>query len=213
MIQNRARALIQILGTLGVLGWVPGNGLKTALLVALWGLTWGHVRRGTLAVFFMCVLLFTTMDALAVRRGVFVFAQPNVWGLPIWETLMWAFFTYHFHHMIRGASPRFDVRVLPLAVLFSMCFGIFHTHLPLLIATGSVVALSLLLFHDPLDLIYAGYAVVVGTAVEYLGVARGLWHYPGSPPGGVPFWYIPMWGGIGLYMRRLGLPLDEKLSA
>ncbi len=125
---------------------------------------------------------------------------------------MWAFFTYHFHHMIQGTVPRFEARAIPLAVLFSACFGFFHTHLPLLAATGTVVALSLLLFHEPLDLLYAGYAVAVGTAVEYLGVTRGLWHYPGAPPGGVPFWFIPMWGGIGLYMRRLGLPLEANIS-
>lgn len=210
--KDKKRAALQILGTLIILGWIPGNLLKLALLILVWILTWGPLRRGFLVLFTLCIFLFTAMDALAVRRGVFVFSRPDIGGLPLWEPLMWAFFTYHFHHMIQGPPPKFDLRVLPMAVLFSACFGLFQTPHILLIATGTTLALSLLLFHETYDVIYTGYAVLVGTAVEFVGVARGLWHYPDAPVGGVPFWYIPLWGSIGLYMRRMGLPLAERIS-
>ena len=31
--------------------------------------------------------------------------------------------------------------------------------------------------------------------------------HPNDPPGGVALWFIPMWGGIALALRRLVLPL------
>jgi len=41
-------------------------------------------------------------------------------------------------------------------------------------------------------------------------VHSGQWGYPGNPPGGVPLWFITMWGGIGLFMRRLIVPILER---
>ena len=57
-----------------------------------------------------------------------------------------------------------------------------------------------------LDLAYAGHMVVLGALVEYTGVHAGQWFYPIDVPGGVPPWFVTMWGGIGLFFRRLVLP-------
>jgi hypothetical protein len=65
-------------------------------------------------------------------------------------------------------------------------------------------------FHDVHDLAYAGYMILLGAAVEYAGVYAGLWSYPGDPSGGVPLWFITMWGGVGLFLRRLALPIVSK---
>jgi hypothetical protein len=51
--------------------------------------------------------------------------------------------------------------------------------------------------------------VLLGAVVEYTGVNAGQWSYPGDVPGGVPLWFATMWGGIGLFFRRLILPLVE----
>ena len=69
------------------------------------------------------------------------------------------------------------------------------------------LALALGFFHERQDLIYLGYMAVVGALVEYCGVWSGQWHYPGDSFGGVPLWFATMWGGIGLFTRRLILPL------
>jgi hypothetical protein len=67
-------------------------------------------------------------------------------------------------------------------------------------------------FHEKLDLAYAGYMILVGALIEYTGVWSAQWGYPGSPPGGVPLWFITMWGGVGLFTRRLVLPILRRYS-
>ena len=36
---------------------------------------------------------------------------------------------------------------------------------------------------------------------------------PGDPPGGVPLWFITLWGGVGLFLWRLALPLLRRFGA
>jgi hypothetical protein len=47
----------------------------------------------------------------------------------------------------------------------------------------------------------------LGALIEYVDVWTGQWHYPGHPYGGVPLWFVTMWAGVGLFARRLILPL------
>jgi hypothetical protein len=51
---------------------------------------------------------------------------------------------------------------------------------------------------------------VLGALIEYTGVWTGQWHYPGRHLGGVPLWFLPMWAGVGLFTRRLVLPLSRS---
>jgi hypothetical protein len=102
--------------------------------------------------------------------------------------------------------PRQTARALALAALFSTPF-LLLTDPTLLFASSTVLLLgALILFHEPLDLAYAGYMILVGVLWEYTGVLSGQWIYPASPLLGVPLWFAPMFGGIGLFARRLVLP-------
>ena len=78
----------------------------------------------------------------------------------------------------------------------------------LLVVTSALLLVGLFLFHKPLDLAHTGYLILLGAAIEYTGVyGGGQWHYPDDPVGGVPFWFIDLWGDVGLFMRRLILPI------
>jgi len=79
--------------------------------------------------------------------------------------------------------------------------------------TGIILAVALAAFHQRLDLAYAGYMILVGALVEYTGVWSGQWGYPGDPPGGVPLWFLTMWGGVGLFTRRLVVPLLHRYAS
>jgi uncharacterized membrane protein YoaT (DUF817 family) len=91
-----------------------------------------------------------------------------------------------------------------------LCFATIGDATLLLLASAAVLAVALALFHESRDLAYTGYMILIGTLFEYAGVHSGLWSYPGDPSGGVPLWFATMWGGVGLFLRRLALPLVAK---
>jgi hypothetical protein len=148
------------------------------------------------------------MDILAVRQGVFRFWHPDLAGLPIWEYFMWGFYVIHVLRMLDGPSPSGSLwLVLILGILFALPFSLLADPVSLLSASGVALALALFFFHGRWDLLYVGYTLIVGAAVEYTGVWSGQWGYPADPAGGVPLWFVTMWAGIGLFIRRLALPM------
>ena len=78
------------------------------------------------------------------------------------------------------------------------------------IAASAALAACFALFHNRMDWAYAVYMAALGAVIEYVGVGTGQWHYPGYPYSGVPLWSFTMWAGIGLFTRRLLLPLVHE---
>lgn len=202
---------LQLLLTLGILAWVPGGWAKLAGFLVVWAATFRRLSRRELAAYVAVCLLFVVMDIMAVREGVFAFCFPDYLGLPVWEFVIWGFYVLHTLRMLKGPAPRAPLwRALLLAVAFAVPFASLSDPSMLLLASGMVLALSLACFHARDDLIYGGYMIALGALFEYTGVAAGQWSYPGDPPGGVPLWFATMWGGIGLFTRRLVLPLVRE---
>jgi uncharacterized membrane protein YoaT (DUF817 family) len=113
--------------------------------------------------------------------------------------------------LLGGPIPQSNrALVWTLALLFAAAFATITDPALLLAVTAAVLLVALGFFHQAHDLAYFGYMVVLGAAVEYAGVYAGLWSYPGDPPGGVPLWFITMWGGVGLFLRRLALPIVAR---
>lgn len=178
-------------------------------MVVIWAIGFGRLSLTEVATVGLADLLFVVMDEGALRQGVFLFRQPDVIGLPIYEFFMWGFYILHLTRFLDGpqANPR---RILPafgLAAAFSLCFSAVPDPALLAAAAGGVLAVSLVLFHEPLDLAYTSYMCAMGALVEYVGVGTGQWSYPHAPGGGVPLWSFAMWAGIGLFSRRLLVPL------
>lgn len=205
--------LLQIPATLGILAWIPGNPGKLLALVLVWVVTF---RRWSLqeAIFFLAVcLFFTGMNAASLSQGIFSFSDPDVLGMPIYELFMWGFYLLHTRRLLGGPAPEGRrLTVWVLALLYSAAFAAIPDTSLLLAVTATLLAIGLILFHEPLDLAYTGYLILLGAAIEYTGVHSGQWHYPGDPPGGVPFWFITLWGGVGLFLRRLVLPILARFE-
>jgi len=207
---GRHRALLlQLLGTVLALGWIPGNGAKLAVMVFVWIVGFGRLSWSEVAAFGLINLVFIGMDEGALRNGIFVFANPNFFGLPIYEFFMWG---YYILHLIRffgdpGANPRRVILAIALTGVFSLCFSVITDPTLLAVAAGAALTMSFVAFHEPMDFAFAGYMAALGALVEYVGVGTGQWYYPDSPYGGVPSWSFVMWGGIGLFSRRLLAPL------
>ena len=199
---------LQLIATLAILAFVPGNSWKLICFVAIWIVTTRRISLKELACYIGVCILFSVMDIMAVRQRVFSFSHPDIAGLPIWEFFMWGFFVLHTLRMLNGPpSATKPLGVLPLAIVMALPFMIITEQGWLLIAATAALAFGLIFFHERDDLKYVGYMVLVGALFEYTGVWSNQWGYPGNPPGGVPFWFVAMWGGVGLYARRLLSPL------
>jgi hypothetical protein len=205
---RRRAALLQLLGTVIVLGWVPGNGVKLAVMVLIWVIGFGPISLAELTIAGLVNLLFIVMDEGALRQGIFLFRHPDALGLPVYEFFMWGFYILNAIRFLDGpeAQPRRMLWALGLAMVFSLCFSVFTDPTLLAVAAIAVLAASLALFHEPMDLAFTVYLAAVGALVEYVGVGTGQWSYPHAPAGGVPVWSFAMWGGIGLFCRRLLVP-------
>ena len=204
---ERLRMLAQIAGSAAILAFAPGNVTKLVAFVIWWAVTFRRLSRRELVAGGAAMLLFTVMDVLTLRQGIFRFNDPDFLLMPCYEPLLWGYLLLHTMRMVGGeVPPRQTARTLALAALFSAPF-LLLTNPTLLFASSTALLLgALALFHEPRDLAYAGYMILVGVLWEHTGVWSGQWSYPGSPFLGVPLWFAPMFGGIGLFARRLVLP-------
>lgn len=206
----RARqAMLQVAVTLTVLAWVPGSATKATVLLALWAMLFAPLRRVEMWMVVGVCLFFTGMNASALKQGIFQFLEPDVLGMPVYELFMWGFYLLHVYRFwgdaARDTKPRTRLAWV-LGLVFAAAFSVITDQSLLFVVTAGLLVVSLAFFHDRLDLAYAGHMVLLGALIEYVGVHSGQWSYPVDVPGGVPPWFITMWGGIGLFFRRLVLP-------
>lgn len=206
--------LLQVPVVLAIIAWVPGNTGKLAALLVLWVATFRKPSKQEAIFFLLVCVFFTAMNAASLKQGIFAFTFPDIWGMPVYELFMWGFYLLHLHRLLGGPAPHSNPFVVwGLALMYAAAFAAIADGDVLLVVTGALLLVGLVLFHEPMDLAYTGYLILLGAAIEYTGVHSGQWHYPGNPIGGVPFWFITMWGGVGLFQRRLILPMLRRNEA
>lgn len=213
---NRILLSLQLAGTLVILAFVPGNVGKLLAFLVLWSLTFKSVSKREMVFYLIICSIFTFMNALSLKQGIFVFKNPDILGMPFYELFMWGFYLLHTARLINGSIPKSQNKQIGiLALLFSAAFGIISDQSMLLYATAGLVGTCLLLHHEKLDLLYVFYMIALGALIEYTGVWTDQWAYPGKPIGGVPLWFITLWGGVGFFLRRLALPMiySSKLES
>jgi hypothetical protein len=196
--------LAQLGATLVILAWAPGNLLKTFLFLALWGVTFYPLSRRELVFYGAVSAFFAGLDIMSVSHGVFLFHHPDFLGLPLFEFFMWGFYLLHGFRMLRGPVPRNELPiVIGLTALFAVPFVTISDQRLLTWAAGGALIIALGRYHHPWDLAYVAFFILLGTVVESVGVVSGNWVYPGDPSFGIPLWFAIMWGGVGLFARRL----------
>ncbi|MDH4099366.1 MAG: hypothetical protein OEV28_02175 [Nitrospirota bacterium] len=176
-------------------------------------MTFKRISREEAILFFIACIFFTIMNALSLKQGVFIFNHPDFLGMPWYELAMWGFYLVHTWRMVDGPLPTGPRTKAGLVALgYVVAFSVISDQHILLLVTAILLALGLFFFHERLDIAYTGYMVFLGATIEYTGVLSGEWHYPGDPWGGVPLWFITLWGGVGLLLRRLALPVLTSSS-
>lgn len=198
----------QLLATAAILAWIPDNFAKLAAMAAIWGLCFRCVTGRELIMMAAVNVIFISMNLAALHRGIFAFNHPDFLGMPVYECLMWGFYTLHVIRFLDGPSPHSPIILAAAAAAaFALPFATIAEPLLLLLISAAVLAAAIALFHEKMDLAYAAYMAAIGALIEHVGVATGQWHYPGQPWGDVPPWFLTMWAGVGLFTRRLVLPL------
>ena len=192
---------------MAIIAFVPTNMGKTMSLLVLWGATFGRIGPKELALFIGVCGFFTVMNAMSLAQGIFSFSAPDFLGMPVYEFFMWGFYVLHTKRLLGDEAPSPSRAAWALAVAYAIAFASIKDAQLLLFVTGALLTVGVILFHTPRDLAFLGYMVLLGAAVEYTGVWSGQWVYPGAPVGGVPPWFVTLWGGVGLFFHRLILPL------
>lgn len=212
--RNRlALYIAQVPATALVLAFLPSNLGKLMVLLIVWALTFRRVRRKEFAFLLVICGFFTGMNAISLDQGIFSFARPDVLGMPYYELAMWGFYVLHTMRVVNGPpAPWPTGTVWILALSYSVTFATIHDPILLLLASGALLCIALVRFHERHDFYYTGYMIALGAVIEYTGVLSGEWYYPGSPLGGVPWWFITLWGGVGLLLRRLALPVLARFD-
>lgn len=206
-VQDRPLLVAQLLGTLAIIAFLPGNAAKAGALLVLWAATFRRIefKEAVLVVGVCC--FFTVMNAMSLAQGIFSFTAPDVLGMPVYELFMWGFYILHTKRMLGDAPPAPSRVAWGLALAYSAAFAAIKDAQVLLMVTGTLLAIAVFLFHTRRDLAFLGYMVLLGALIEYTGVGSGQWTYPGAPLGGVPLWFVTLWGGVGLFFHRLILPI------
>ena len=205
---------VQLLGTLLILAFVPTNLGKAAAFLVLWAFTFRRLSMPEAVFGASICVFFTAMNAATLQQGVFAFTDPDFLGMPVYELFMWGFYLLHVRRVIGGSAPG-DQRPLfiwILAALYAAAFGLISDPQWLFWATATLLLVGLARHHTRRDFAFVGYMILLGALIEYVGVHSGHWYYPDDPPGGVPVWFVTLWGGVGFFLHRLALPLIERFE-
>lgn len=200
-------SFLQLMGTLVILFSPLSNLNKTMALLIFWLITFFPINVVELLLFISINIVFSVIDIMSIQKGIFFFNHPDIFGLPYYEFFMWGFYILHSTRVL-GVSflPVTKIQVIAwliLVILYSLAFSHFVNSNTLLIATSSIICIFLSFFHAKQDWLYLAYFIFMGTLFEYLGVGFGEWGYPNPPWGGVAFWYVTLWGGVGVFAHRL----------
>ena len=211
----RAAVAASLALTLAQISTIETSLLLAVMLPVQWALVFHPIERREWAVFALVGPFFVAQNYVALRAGAFAFRQQDFLLMPWHEPVLWMGWYLHLVRFV-GQPPQ-AVRLhwtawagLLVTVIAFSAFGGDTSALNLATAVSSVVLLAL--FHSPADLEYGLCAVAMGLAVEVVGVASGLWTYPGAGSlAPIPFWSVPMWLSVGLLGRRFVVPLAEWL--
>ena len=202
--------IAQLLATAAVLAWVPGNAAKLATMLLVWAIGFGRITWAELALMIFVDVIFIPMDIATLKQGAFRFTAPDLLGLPYYEFLIWGFYVLNAIRFLGPDAPQGSLaRAIGWVVLFALPFSFIQDYRLLFAVSGVVLAIGVGFFHERRDVAFITYMMAMGAVIEYTGVRSGQWVYDGPTLGGVPLWFTTMWGGVGLFVHRLGLPLMQ----
>ena len=117
--RQRGLMLLQLAGSAAILGFLPGNVFKAVAFLAWWAVTFRKITRRELIFYLVALVLFSVLDYLTLRQGIFRFDHPDFLLMPCYEPLLWGYLLLHTVHMVDGPIPR---RRTSLGLAFTIAF-------------------------------------------------------------------------------------------
>jgi hypothetical protein len=206
--------ILQLLLTFCILALPIVAGIKVAILLFLWLLTFIKITKKELFIFLAINSIFILSDIGAIKNGFFSFNEHDIGVLPYYELFMWGFYLLHAHRMLAGPYPKkSEKKVFILALLFTLTFILNPPGHGVLLLSGFILLISLYYFHNKADVRYILYLIVIGLIVEWIGLKYNLWQYSTNNYFLIITQIMIMWGASGLYFRRLAGPYIDNRNA
>ena len=209
----------------GITIWWDSMLLSSILVytITLLTIVFFHSKEDT--IFFMyAALLGTFVEIVAIYYGVWKYENPAFLGIPYWTPPIWgylfligrrlrdSFFKLthtEIHYFLPPTLPRFskivsyDIGMYVFATVLTILF--WEYNLVLILTFILLLIINVIKFHRPSDIFFIVSAGVIGSIIDIVCNAGGVWSYANPS-----FFKIPMWAPfgyafLGLIFRRLSV--------
>lgn len=189
------------------------------VLLACTGIALFH-SRDDISFFIGGLLLGGLGEIVATHFGVWNYAQPDLWNIPLWIPVMWGL-TFMLIRRIRNTVFRLlhrhllEKKPLPSKAFFMKIYdvGTYLLVVTLVIAlwqdslvlTGILTLLciiNLAKFHHLHDVFIVIFVGIIGVIADFYAVTFGLWAYANPTFFGQPLWVLPLYALFGLITVR-----------
>jgi len=212
---NKIKYILCLIVTLTIIYFIKHTLIIIPLLLILWYLVFKPFTTEDIFVFLIAVIYIIPQNYIGLKSGIMFFKNQDFLLMPYYEPLMWGFYYIFLKRFIN--EPQNDLK-LSYKILFTLfltasLFSYFFSYPSYLFATSIIlVFILLLLFHEKYDLYYMAITLFLGFIIELFGVQTELWYYPKVNLLKIPYWFSAMWICVGLFCRRLVIPLAKYLS-
>lgn len=199
--------IIQLLITVLIFCFFPEGLSKPIALLTWWLISFEKISKQELLLFIVCAMSFSLLNFPAIQKGVFVFQEQNLVGMPFYEYIMWGFYIlFGYKHLPLNAYTKIEWHTWVVILFFIIFFfGFSENVLFKTIFTSLILFGALLIYRTKKDVYAVLFFMILGIVIEFSGVYFKQWSYPDlhMTVVGVPLWSISFWGGIGFLFIEL----------
>ena len=176
-------------------------------------------RRILLAAF--GAVLFFALDSIHVRAG--IWSAGHLDGVPWWYVFIYFSGIFAAASGLRRFERRYErslgettvleLDIAAFVVLLVLHLVLFRIEVVLAVTSLAVLAVRILVFRRPGDLVLGLFIAGVDAVVEWSMASRGLFAYSHARFALLPLWLLPFWAGLGVSLRGFFLFAEGGLTA
>ena len=153
-------------------------------------------------------VVFFALDSIHVRAGIWSAGRSD--GVPWWYVFVYFSGIFAAASGLRRFERRYErslgetVLALDIAaftLLLVLHLVLFRSEVVLAVASLTVLAVRMLVFRRPGDLVLGLFIAGVDAIVEWSMASRGLFAYSHARFALLPLWLLPFWAGLGVSLR------------
>lgn len=214
-LQNNSwtRILFQLIGTTLILVLVPSDIIKLFLFLLFWLAMFYPLNKKEIVAFILISVAMTLNDIATVANGVFFFTTTTFFGIPYFQTVLWAFYFLHWTRVYMKADFHISQkRLFPALALLILLLGTLYfagTHDIRLFFLSILFVITIFFYHTYNDWCMFFYGVFTGLVIEIAGTQSGQWYYTGEFLRilNIPYWIFLVWALASWLVGQILLPL------